>query len=198
MQSRASAPALALTGVPVDPAAVDFRRVQVRGHFLSKWPLYLDNRPQDGRPGMYVVMPFQIAGSAAHVLVERGWIPLNRAARSSVFPYQTPTEEVEIVGVARQHAGHVMQLGAAAPPQPGALVQNLDEAALARAAGLTLLPVIIEQAGTPENRSDGMVRNWPQPSSGIEMHQGYAFQWYALALMAFIFFVVTGFRREPD
>jgi len=29
----------------------------------------------------------------------------------------------------------------------------------------------------------------------VEKHRGYAFQWYALAAMAFIFFVVTGIRR---
>jgi cytochrome oxidase assembly protein ShyY1 len=29
----------------------------------------------------------------------------------------------------------------------------------------------------------------------VEKHQGYAFQWYALAAMAVIFFVVNGCRR---
>jgi surfeit locus 1 family protein len=60
------------------------------------------------------------------------------------------------------------------------------------------LPIVIEQADTPDARQQGLVRDWPQPSTGIERHQGYAFQWYALALMAFLFFVVTGIRREPD
>jgi surfeit locus 1 family protein len=40
-----------------------------------------------------------------------------------------------------------------------------------------------------------MVRDWPAPSLGVEKHQGYAFQWYALSAMALIFFVVNGFRR---
>jgi surfeit locus 1 family protein len=39
------------------------------------------------------------------------------------------------------------------------------------------------------------VRGWPRPSTGVEKHRGYAFQWYALAGMALVFFVVTGFRR---
>jgi cytochrome oxidase assembly protein ShyY1 len=30
------------------------------------------------------------------------------------------------------------------------------------------------------------------------MHQGYAFQWYALAVMALLFFVITGFKRDPN
>jgi cytochrome oxidase assembly protein ShyY1 len=39
------------------------------------------------------------------------------------------------------------------------------------------------------------MRDWPVPSSGIDTHRGYAFQWYALAAAAFLFFIVTGFRR---
>ena len=198
MVARADAPVLGLTGATINPTELLFRRVSVRGHFMQNWPLYLDNRPQDGRPGMYVVMPFQIAGTATQILVERGWIPLNRSARNTIYPYQTPSGETELIGVVREHAGHVMQLGPVAPLRPGAIVQNLDETAFASAAGLSLLPLVIEQTDTPATSGDGLVRNWPKPSSGIEMHQGYAFQWYALAVMALLFFVVTGFRREPD
>jgi len=39
------------------------------------------------------------------------------------------------------------------------------------------------------------VRDWPPPSLGVEKHRAYAFQWYALALMALLFFLVTGSRR---
>ena len=198
MVERLAMPAMVLSAAPVDAGRTEFRRVRAHGHFLSNWPLYLDNRPQDGRPGMYVVMPFEIAGSSVQVLVERGWIPLNRSARTVIFPYLTPAGETDIVGVVRRHAGHVMQLGTAAPLTAGAIVQNLDEAAFSKAAGLTLLPVVIEQNDAPESARQGLVRDWPKPSSGIERHQGYAFQWYALAIMAFLFFVVTGFRREPD
>lgn len=198
MSERSAASEMLLGATPVNADQIEFRRVRVRGHFMANWPLYLDNRPQDGRPGMYVVMPFQIAGSPLQVLVERGWIPLNRSARAIIFPYRTPTGEIDIVGVVRRHAGHVMELGTVAPLTPGAIVQNLDEAAFSKAAGLALQPIVIEQGNTPDSLQQGLVRDWPKPSGGIERHQGYAFQWYALALMAFLFFVVTGFRREPD
>ena len=39
-----------------------------------------------------------------------------------------------------------------------------------------------------------LVRNWPAPDTGIDKHRGYAVQWYALAAMAALFFVITGFR----
>lgn len=43
-----------------------------------------------------------------------------------------------------------------------------------------------------------MVRDWPAPALGVDKHRGYAFQWYALALMAFLFFVVTGFKGNKQ
>jgi cytochrome oxidase assembly protein ShyY1 len=31
--------------------------------------------------------------------------------------------------------------------------------------------------------SQGLLREWPAPVSGIERHYGYAFQWFALSLL---------------
>jgi cytochrome oxidase assembly protein ShyY1 len=71
-------------------------------------------------------------------------------------------------------------------------VQNLDIPSLAAASGLPLQNFIIEQTN---DTADGLLRDWPTPASGIDTHRGYAFQWYALAAAAFLFFIVTGFRR---
>ena len=198
LTARALAPVVVLGTAPVEAGTLEYRRVSVRGQFVSDWPVYLDNRPQDGRPGFYVVMPFRIAGSSAHVLVERGWIGLNKANRATMLPYQTPAGEIEISGTVRRHAGRVMQLGSAVELKPGALLQNLDIGDFAKASSLAMQPILIEQATTLDVAQDGLIRDWPKPSNGIDMHRGYAFQWYALAAMAFLFFVLTGFRREPD
>ncbi|MGS0740975.1 SURF1 family protein [Glaciimonas sp. GG7] len=171
---------------------IEYRRVTVRGEFLTDWPIYLDNRSYKGRPGFYVLMPLKIANSNSHVLVERGWLPLNPQSRASLLPYPTPVGVVEVQGVAVRHAGRVLQLGQPTALQPGAIVQNIDIAALAVASNLKLQPLLIEQTG---NNQDGLIRDWPSPSLGIEKHRGYEFQWYALAVMAFFFFVVTGCRH---
>ena len=187
--ANAQAPLL-LDGTPVDLARAEWRRVRVSGTFVAGWPLYLDNRPQDGRAGLYVLMPFRIDGSGSHVLVLRGWLPVDAANRARIAPYATPTGRVTLEGVARRDAGHVMQLGGAARIAPGAIVLNADVAQVAAASGLQLQPFVLQQTS---GGTDTLVRDWPAPALGIEKHRGYAFQWYALALMAFLFFVITGF-----
>lgn len=192
-QGMAAAP-LVLDGGAVDPARLAFHRVIVRGEFVPNWPVFLDNRPQGGRTGFILLMPFKIAGSDKAVLVARGWLPRNTAEHDRLPPYATPAGQITLEGRAVRQLARVMQLGAPGPLTPNALVQNLEPAELARASGLDLLPVVVEQTG-PEVAGEGLQRNWPAPSLDIDRHKGYALQWYALAAMAFLFFVITGFRR---
>ncbi len=193
----AQAAPLVLDGAPLAADAVAWRRVTMRGAFVRNWPVYLDNRPYQGRAGFYLLMPFKIAGSTMHVLVARGWLPRDPAVRDRVPADATPDGEVTLQGVARLNAGHVMQLGSAPPLTPNAIVQNADPLQLAKDSGLTMQPFVVEQGAPAQPAGDDvqMVRDWPAPALGVEKHQGYAFQWYALAAMAVIFFVANGFRR---
>ena len=199
LQAGNLAAPLALTAaplLPMDAEAIEYRRVTVTGHFVPAWTIYLDNRPYRGQAGLHVLTPFRLDGSSMHVLVAQGWLPRNNADRTRIADYTTPTGTVTIQGIARLHAGHVMQLGTAAPLTPQAIVQNADIAQLAQASGLAFQPLLIEQTA-PESGTLP-VRDWPAPDLGADKHRGYAFQWLALALMAFLFFVFTGFRRANN
>lgn len=193
MAAREVAIPLQIGNVALQPDAVEYAHVKVRGQFISGWPLFLDNRPQQGKAGFYVLMPLKIEGSERHVLIARGWAPRNLADRMQLPEFVTPTGIVEIDGLARKNTGHVMQLGTAPKITPGAILQNLEIEDFAAASHLTLQPFILEQH---QDTGDGLVRDWPRPSGGIEKHRGYAVQWYGLALAALLFFIVTGFRRD--
>jgi surfeit locus 1 family protein len=191
LEQRSAQGVLELTGAITALAPIEFRPVRVSGQFVSSWPIWLDNRPYQGRSGFYLVMPFKITGSESYVLVERGWLPADPTVHDRLPAIATPEGTVTIEGIVTSSAGHVMQLGQAAVLRPNAIVQNMDVAQFAQASGLALQPFFVEQTGPAE---PGIVRDWPAPSTGIDKHKGYAFQWYALAAMAFLFFVITGFR----
>lgn len=177
---------------PADrPANLDYRRVIVRGEFKPAWTVYLDNRPYKGRAGLYVVTPLRIAGSERHVLVARGWLPRDPRDRARIQTFATPAGPVEVQGMARRDAGQLLQLGQAEPAQPGAIMQNLDIGGFAGASGLDLHGFIVEQANAMD---DGLLRDWPRPAAGVDKHLGYAFQWFALAATAFLFFIITGIK----
>ncbi len=196
VQRGAAAPVV-VGAAPLAPAALEFRRVRVTGTFLADWPLFLDNRPQDGKVGFYLLMPLRIAGSNMHVLVARGWLPRYTAEHDRLPTFPTPAGEVTVTGIARGGLGHVMQLGTPPTVKPRAILQNIDLAQFAQASGLALQPFVLEQ-DAPAAPGDTLERAWPAPALGVERNQGYAFQWYALAAMAFLFFLITGFRRGTN
>lgn len=195
MVAREAAQPVSLQFAPRSVDEVEYRRATLKGEFVDRWTVYLDNRPYKSMPGFYVLTPFRLAGSDMYVLVARGWARRDLADRTKLPPALAPVGAVEIQGIVRRSPGRLLQLGEAPPLRPGSIVQNVGIPEFAQAAGMPMLPFMIEQ--TSDTR-DGLVRDWPRPSTGAERHRGYAFQWYALAATALIFFVVTGFRRGND
>jgi cytochrome oxidase assembly protein ShyY1 len=130
------------------------------------------------------------------VLVARGWIPRNAQDRTAIQTYQTPSGTIQLEGILKAHSGRVLQLGSSEAVRPKALLQNLEVDAFAKASQLTTYPLLVEQTN---DINDGLLRDWPRASSGVQKHRGYAFQWLALAAMALVFFIATGFRygRQP-
>ena len=191
LAAQGSLAPLVLGAPRLKPSAVEYRRVVATGTWVPEWATYLDNRPHDGRAGLYVLMPLRLSGTRTHVLVARGWLPRDPVQRDRIAPYATPEGEVTVGGVAVSSMGNVMQLGEPASIKPGAILQNLDTAAFSMASGLPVHPFFLQQEG---EAPDKLVRDWPAPSLGVDKHKGYAFQWYALAVMALLFFVITGFR----
>lgn len=169
----------------------EFRRVAADGEFLADWPLYLENRPHGAQSGFYLLMPFRIADSGDVVLVARGWFARDPADRSRIPAVPVPAGRQHIEGSVRSHATRVMQLGEASAVKPGAILQNVDPGGFAAASGLHVHAFIIEQQN---DTHDSLVRDWPTPSAGVDKHRGYAFQWYALAAVAFLFYLITGLR----
>jgi len=168
---------------PVDPSFELHRRVALRGEWIPEWKVFLDNRPMNGRTGLYVVTPMRLQGSAAVVLVQRGWVARDFLDRSRLPRIETLAGVQEIVGRIAPPPAKLYELGG---PDTGLIRQNIDLTGFAAETGLALLPVSVQQTGAA---SDGLLRDWPRPSVGVEKHYGYAFQWFALSGLIAILYV---------
>ncbi len=169
----------------------EFRRVIAEGEFLANWPLYLENRPHGAQSGFHLLMPLRLVDSGDVVLVARGWFPRDPVDRTRLPEVPVPPGRQRIEGSVRSHVARVMQLGDATDIKPGAILQNIEPAAFAIASSLRTQAFIIEQL---TDTHDGLVRDWPAPSAGVDKHRGYAFQWYALAAAAALFYLITAIR----
>jgi len=187
-----------LTGPQV--ADLVWRHVRIRGTWLPEKVIYLDNRMRGREAGLFVIMPLRVTDAAgtATVLVNRGWLPRDPAERTRIKSYPTPAGLVTVEGVMYASEPRLLELGGGPPPQIGALWQNLDFEIWQRAAGTSVVPMVLRQDPQP-TVADGLVREWPEAGAllteQIGKHRGYAFQWHGLATLMLVLVVVFEVRR---
>ena len=185
MQERRAMPPLEQNALLAVGGAADLlhRQVVLRGTWLAQHTVFLDNRQMRGKPGFYVVTPLRLEGSGSAILVERGWVQRNFVQRDKLPDIATPPGVVELRG---RMAPPPAKLYEFAGTDRGPIRQNIDLAQFRAETGLALLPLSVQQTGEP---SEGLLREWPEPASGVEKHYGYAFQWWALSALIAILYV---------
>ncbi|MCM2253330.1 MAG: SURF1 family protein [Ramlibacter sp.] len=160
-----------------------FRPVLLRGSWVARHTVFLDNRQMNGKPGFYVVTPLRLEGSGRAVLVERGWVQRNFEDRARLPPIATPPGVIELRG---RMASPPAKLYEFAANPGGPIRQNLDLAQWRAETGLPLLEIAVRQTGAP---SDGLLRDWPEAASGAQKNYGYAVQWWALSGLIAVLYV---------
>jgi surfeit locus 1 family protein len=153
------------------------REAVLQGSWQAAHTVYLDNRPMDGKSGFWVVTPLLLADSHQAVLVQRGWVPRDFTDRTRLPQVSTPEGVVTVSGRMAPPPSKLYEFEGAAQ---GRIRQNLDLAAFSAETGLPLLPVSLLQTGAA---SEGLLRNWAAPNTGVDKHHGYAFQWFALCAL---------------
>ena len=183
-----AAPVL-LPAMPVTASEYVGRRVTVRGEYVSRHSVFIDNRVYKGVAGYHVVTPFKIDGADLHVLVNRGWVAAGpRRDRLPEVPAAPGPQTIE--GLAVVPGGRAYELAPDATPGP--VRQHLAIERIGTDTGLRLQPLVVQLTS---DAKDGLVRAWERPDAGVNTHRAYALQWYALAFLTAIVYLVLGFRR---
>lgn len=169
---------------PVDELAddtPDYTPVSLAGRYLSERYFLLDNRVRNRQVGFEVVTPFETEAGRV-VLVNRGWVA-GDPGRRQLPQVITPTGQYRLTGyVYRQPAGP--RLGSDAPgrnwPQ---VVQQLDVGLLAKRLDMPL-PSYVVRLDTAAPTA--LVTGWPIINQSPATHVGYATQWFGLAAVLVI------------
>jgi len=154
-----------------------YRPVRVAGVWESAHTVYLDNRQMNDKVGFFVLTPLRLQDTGQIVVVQRGWVGRNFEVRTQLPAVDTPPGLVWVEGTIAPAPSKLFELGAA---PSGALRQNLDLPQFRKETGLALADFTLRQTGVS---SDGLLRDWPPVALGVEKHYGYAFQWFALAVL---------------
>jgi len=166
---------------PPEPLA----KVRVTGRFDHARESTLGVEPRGNQLGAHLVTPLLRDGAPA-ILVNRGWVPLERRGLLS-----RPEGEVTVEGWV--HPGDRRNLFSATDDAAGRRFYVFDPPAIGAALGLPVAPygiVAMGGAGTPDP-----ARTLPRPTNN---HLGYAITWYGLAVsLALVLAAMAVRRRSP-
>ncbi len=198
MQRQADKPPLANSEVlglaaqgRMQESGVLYHPVRLTGSWLPAHTVYLDNRQMDAKVGFFVLTPLRLEPQGHVLIVQRGWVPRNFEQREQLPQVQTPGGPVVVEGDIALAPSKLYAPGA---PGEGPIRQNLDLEQYRSQTGLPLEAFTVRESGPP---SQGLRRQWSVINFGIEKHYGYAFQWFALALLIAGLYLWFQFFRRP-
>ena len=180
------------------PAALQYHRVLIAGYYDHNHTVYLDNRVHRGVPGYDVVTPLRLENSNTRVLINRGWVPQG-VDRDNLPDVTPPRSWQKITGVAIVPPADVFRL---AQPQAISSVwqqvwQHMDMKRFAKVVNYPVQPIVVLL--DPTISAGGFIRKWRQPDTGIAIHQGYAFQWFSMAVLLvwlYAYYTMRRFRKK--
>jgi surfeit locus 1 family protein len=154
----------------------EWRHVRVTGHFLHDKELYIFSRGPLGAVGVDIVTPMVLADGGT-VLIDRGFVP-EALHQSATRQAAQVTGEVSLTGVLR--LSREPGLFTPAPNAETRLWFVKDVPSMAKVAGLTVPPIVVEADATPNPGG------WPLGGqTRVEFpndHLQYAVTWFGLAL----------------
>ncbi len=198
LETSMAAPAQPFDDRAFDAATWNWRHVTLHGRWIPDDVVYLDNRPQDGRAGFYVIMPFAL-GDGAVVIINRGWFARDPQDRTRIATYTTPVGTVDVAGVIWHDEKRLLELGGSQEGRLGGIWQNFDFDQFALVSGTRPLHFVLRQDRAV---SDGLDRSWPDQGAAlqaqIDRHHGYMIQWYGLAATILVLTLFYGFRKARN
>ena len=189
-EQNQSQPAVNLVRFSGDASTLRYRQLEAEGEFISGKQVYIDNREHDGKSGYHVIAPLTVAETNRVVLVNRGWIERGRDY-PRVPSVPLPSGRVKISGAGSLPSTRFLELSD--QTIAGDVWQNLTFDRANLALGLSMLPIVLLQQ---QNVAAGLTPVHEKPNFKIDMHRGYAFQWFALTATLMVIYVVVNSKRR--
>lgn len=194
LEERTALPVYRIQGRIADAEALRYRTIEAEGSYLPDAQFLVEGRREAGKTGFHVITPLRLADSGALLLVNRGWIPADAAGEPTPAP--VPLGPVNPRGVAEVPAAPALVLHGGADAALGWGERwpylTLDLFAATVDAPVQPVMMLLDPAA-----AHGFVRHWALPVPNVWMHQGYAAQWFAFAVIALMLYGRLSLERVP-
>jgi len=203
VMARAAEPAVPLTSLLDEfgfkQEAQRFRQVTLRGRFLIEKSVFIDNQVVAGQVGYKVFTPLQITKNQTVVMIDRGWVSAGES-RAKLPDFATAPGDVFLVGRLNTAPAQPPIWDKQYPVAQGSVWAYLPIGQYSEQMQLKVLPLVVELAPEATGRylPDTQFKiRWADVSDEwVAKHQGYAFQWFAMAAAFFIACLAVLMRRR--
>jgi surfeit locus 1 family protein len=180
---------LSLENMPTplnEQADLRFRSVLTSAQLLNEYTILLDNKIKNGQVGYHVIIPARLKNNQI-ILINRGWIPLGPSRQ--IIPTITPIlGEISIEGYLdfayrNPFIRYATEVNTLTWPLR---MQWLDMALLSAALDTSIYPmlIVLHESSPYAFLAPQQQKEWLNP----ERHQGYAVQWFSLAVTLFVLY----------
>ncbi len=173
---------------------LNYRSAKIEGEYNLDKQVFIDNKVYQGKIGVYVMTPLRLKNSEYSILVNRGWVPMV-IDRSSLPKITTPTERLSLMGKIKVLNKKPFMVGEQFQSNQGwpALMQWTNIAEIEKKSGLKLLPYIFL---LDNKEKSGYTRNWKPIFMQPEKSTSYAVQWFTLAFVLMIIYIVVNLKEN--
>ena len=195
LQAKAHLPAMTLQQA-LEQTEPDQTLVQVHGQSVESVFFVVDNQKRAGRLGFEVYGLWQAENGKDYYLVSRGWLP--RKDFYQKVPAVPSFQQTELKGTLYFSKGGNKVVADNAHWQKEGnswLIGQFDLQTIAEKAreiGYDTAPFVIRQQAQLDSP---FVRQWDLMASPPEKHLAYAIQWFGMALVLIMLFMVLNLKR---
>ncbi|GAW85959.1 surfeit locus 1 family protein [Bathymodiolus platifrons methanotrophic gill symbiont] len=182
-----------------DTKDIRYRRVILEGRYDVEHQFLLDNQVHNGKVGYLVLTPFILSADGQSVLINRGWVLMNKDRRQLPdIDFMPPQGKLSIAGVINNFPQVGLVLEGADEPGKGwpSVVQLINRQKINHKLNRSVLDFQVQLSA---DQPYGYLREW-QVNTRIppEKHMAYAFQWFALAATLTLLSLWMSCKKQKD
>ena len=166
-----------------DSATAAYRRVTVTGTYDYANEYVLSSRTRQGSPGVNIMTPLRVSGSDTALLVNRGWVYAPDAMTVDLARWREPANATA--------TGYLLEVkgtgsGPVAAPKNPRVLRYLSRDSLGARLPYPVAPFYVVATEAPAAAGDSIPARLAAPVLDEGPHMGYAFQWFAFALIGLV------------
>lgn len=171
-----------------------YQQFRVQGQFLQK-TLLLDNQHYHHQFGYHAVSPFVLSNGNV-ILIDRGWLP-GDPTRQIFPPVESPRNIITLQGSAYYPSEKNWQLGQVFENDSAnyVVIELIDTKLISQFLHKSVYPFIMRLG---KDEANGYIREWTVVAMPPKRHYAYAVQWFAMALVILIIFIVLNCKKKHE